>query len=269
MSDSHLLVDDGHGIRTITINRPEAKNALSLAMRARLCELLSEAEQDASTRVVVLAATDPVFSAGVDFKEVASGEGLSGTRSKPWSAYDAQFTINPGKALRAMTTPVIAAVNGACVSGGLEIALSSSFVVASERARFADTHARLGVVATWGLTALLPRAVGVRKAREMSITGNFVGADEALRLGMVNHVVPHEQLDAFVRKLAEDVAGTGAVSEVLRLYARGDGLSLADALALEAEHTCRRGSFDAEAFGAAGRATAARGSQPAPGPATP
>ncbi len=255
---SALLVDDSAGIRTITINRPEAKNALSLAMRVQLCELLSEAEQTPELRAVVIGAVDPVFSAGVDFKEIAAGADASATKS--WNAFDAQFTINPGKALRAMTTPVIAAVNGACVSGGLEIALSSSFVVASDKARFADTHARLGVVATWGLTALLPRAVGIRKAREMSITGNFVGAEEALRIGLVNHVVPHGELDAFARRLALDVAATGAVNEVLRLYARGEGLSLADALALEAEHTCRRGAFDAQAFGEAGRATAARGS---------
>jgi enoyl-CoA hydratase len=256
MSDDHLLVDDADGVRTITLNRPEAKNAMTLAMRLRLCELLSQAEQSPDTRVVVLAAVDPVFSAGVDFKEVAATDS-----PKPWNAFDAQFAINPGKALRAMTTPVICAVNGACVSGGLEVALSSSFVIASDRARFADTHARLGVVATWGLTALLPRAVGIRKAREMSITGNFVLAEEALRLGLVNQVVPHEELATTVRRLAGDVAGTGAVQEVLRLYARGDGLSLADALALEAEHTCRRGAFDARAFGEAGKATAARGSQ--------
>jgi enoyl-CoA hydratase len=259
VSDDRLLVDDGHGIRTITLNRPEAKNALTMAMRMRLCALLSEAEQDAGIRVVVITAVDPVFSAGVDFKEISTG-----TTASPWSAFDAQFTINPGKALRAMTTPVIAAVNGACVSGGLEIALSSSFIVASDKARFADTHARLGVVATWGLTALLPRAVGIRKAREMSITGNFVAADEALRIGLVNDVVPHEELDHRARALAADVAGTGAVSEVLRLYARGENLSLADALALEAEHTCRRGAFDAKAFGEAGKITAARGSQAAP-----
>lgn len=261
MSADHLLVDDADGIRTITLNRPGAKNALTLAMRLRLCELLSQAEQSPDTRAVVIAAVDPVFSAGVDFKEIATGD-----TSKPWNAFDAQFSINPGKALRAMTTPVICAVNGACVSGGLEIALSASFVVASDRARFADTHARLGVVATWGLTALLPRAVGIRKAREMSVTGNFVLAEEALRLGLVNHVVSHEELDTAARKLALDVAATGAVQEVLRLYARGEGLSLADALALEAEHTCRRGAFDAQAFGEAGKATAARGSQSA-GPA--
>ena len=247
-----LLVDDADGIYTITFNRPDAKNALSSAMRQRLCEVLSGCEQRADVRVVVITAVDPVFTAGVDFKEVSSGGGTK------WNAHDAQFTINPGKALRAMATPVICAVNGACVSGGLEIALSSSFVVASDRARFADTHARLGVVATWGLTALLPRVVGIRMAREMSITGNFVDAADALRLGLVNHVVAHDELALFARKLAADVAATPAVSEVMRLYARGEGLSLADALALETEHVTRR-SFDAAAFGEAGRATAARG----------
>jgi enoyl-CoA hydratase len=249
-----ILVDDADGIRTITLNRPEAKNALTAAMRQRLCVLLSEAEQHAGTRAVVLAAVDPVFSAGVDFKEVSTAGGAG------WNAYDAQFAVNPGRALRAMTTPVVCAVNGACVSGGLEMALSASFVVASDRARFADTHARLGVVATWGLTALLPRAVGIRMAREMSVTGNFVDAAEALRIGLVNHVVAHDELGPFARSLASDVAATGAVTEIMRLYARGEGLSLPEALALETEHVTRR-SFDAEAFGEAGRATAARGSE--------
>ena len=155
MADGLLLVDDVDGVRTITINRPEAKNALSADMRAHLCSLLSASERDPEVRAMVITAVDPVFSAGVDFKEVSAG-------ASTWNPHDAQFTVNPGSALRAMLTPVICAVNGACVSGGLEIALSSSFIVASERARFADTHARLGVVASWGLTALLPRAVGVR-----------------------------------------------------------------------------------------------------------
>jgi enoyl-CoA hydratase len=238
-----LLVDDDEGIRTITINRPEVKNALTAAMRTRLCELLADADGAAEVRTVVIAAVDPVFSAGVDFREVATGPPSAG---------------NPGKALRAMTKPVICAVNGACVTGGLEIALSCTFVVASERARFADTHARLDVVAGWGLTALLPRAVGIRKAAEMSITGNFVDAEEALRLGLVNHLVPHDKLGSFTRALALDVAGTSAVADVLDLYRRGDGLPLADALALEAEHIAGR-PFDPAAFNAAGVATAARG----------
>ena len=259
MTADQLLVDDDAsiGVRTITFNRPEAKNAINRAMRQELCGLLSAAEQDPAVRVVVITGTDPAFTAGVDFKETAA----AAPDQPAWNAYDAQFHLNPGRALRAMSTPVIAAVNGPCVSGGLEIALSSAFVVASDQARFADTHARLGVVATWGLTALLPRAVGVRKAREMSVTGNFVDAGEALRIGLVNHVVAHDDLLPFVNRLAADVAATPAVAEVMTLYTRGDGLSLAGALALETEHTARR-SFDPAAFGRAGTETAARGHLP-------
>jgi enoyl-CoA hydratase/carnithine racemase len=242
MSEDTLLVVDDDGIRTITFNRPEVKNALTAAMRTRLCESIADADADNGIRAVVVTAVDPVFTAGVDFREAAAG---------------APPARNPGEALRAMAKPVICAVNGACVTGGLEIALSCTFVVASDRARFADTHARLDVVAGWGLTALLPRAVGVRTAAEMSITGNFVDAAEALRLGLVNHVVPHDELGPFTRGLADDIARTGAVAEVLDLYRRGDGLPLADALALEAEHVAGR-RFDPSAFAAAGRATAAR-----------
>jgi enoyl-CoA hydratase len=153
--------------------------------------------------------------------------------------------------------PVICAVNGACVSGALEIALSCSFIVASDRARFADTHAMLGVVPTWGLTALLPRAVGVRKAREMSMSGAFVDAAEALRIGLVNHVVPHKQLLPFTLDLAERIPATQAVAEVLDLYARGEDLSLAAALALETSRSIGR-KYDLAAFTAAGRSASAR-----------
>ncbi|HLM18178.1 MAG TPA: enoyl-CoA hydratase-related protein [Acidimicrobiia bacterium] len=246
-----LVVDDADGVRTITINRPEVKNALTAAMRARFCALIEESDRDESVRAVIVTAVDPVFSAGVDFKEVAAG---GGSRSP------ASPTTNPGSALRGATTPVVCAVNGACVTGALELALSCTFIVASERARFADTHARLDVVAAWGLTALLPRAVGVRKAAELSITGNFVGAEEALRIGLVNHVVAHDELLPFAHALVDDIAPTAAVGQVLDLYRRGDGLPLADALALEAEHAAGR-RVDPVAFGAAGAAAAARPSR--------
>jgi enoyl-CoA hydratase len=156
-----------------------------------------------------------------------------------------------------MRKPVICAVNGACVSGALEIALSASFIVASDRARFADTHALLGVVPTWGLTALLPRATGVRKARQMSVTGDFVHAEEALRVGLVNRVVPHDELLSFTLDLARRIPATGAVGEMLDLYSRGAGLSLAEALEVEAAHSAGR-RYDMAAFMAAGQAAAAR-----------
>jgi len=145
--------------------------------------------------------------------------------------------INPGQALRAMDKPVICAVNGACATGALEIALSCTWIIASERARFADTHARVGLLPRWGMSALLPRAVGLRKAREMTATGNFVGADEALRIGLVNEVVGPDQLLDRARQLAADVASSdpAAVRRTLALYDEGDSRSLAGALGLEAE----------------------------------
>jgi enoyl-CoA hydratase len=244
----NLRVADDDGIRVVTIHRPEAKNALNSAMRAAFVDIVAQADADEEIRAMVITATDPVFSAGVDFKEPVRGE----RRAVDWA-----LRPDPAAALRAATTPSICAVNGACVSGALEIALSCTFVIASERARFADTHARLNVVAGWGLTALLPRAVGVRKAREMSITGNFVDAEEALRIGLVNHIVPHAELVARAVALARDVAPQPAVGEVLRLYARGEGLSLPEALALEKDWTAHR-AHDPDAFRTLGQETARR-----------
>lgn len=236
-----------HGvIRVLTIDRPESKNALHGALRSELCAAVAAADRDDDVRVVMLTAVDPVFSAGVDFKQLDRGPGETG------SALD----VTPAAAVGAARKPVVCAVNGACVSGALELALSCSFIIASERARFADTHAMLGVVPTWGLTALLPRAVGVRKAREMSITGDFVDATEALRIGLVNHIVPHGDLLPFTLELAGRIPSHGAVGEMLSLYARGEDLSLAAALAAEMTHSIGR-TYDLDAFTAAGSATAA------------
>jgi enoyl-CoA hydratase len=244
----HLRLEDRDGIRTVTIDRPEVKNALTRRMRADLCDLLGAADTDPAVAVVVLTAVDPVFSGGVDFKEVAAGAPGRGTGD-----------TNPGEALRAMTTPVICAVNGACVTGALEIALSCSFVIASERARFADTHARLGVMATWGLTALLPRAVGVRMATEMSVTGNFVDADTALRIGLVNRVVAHDDLLPAAYTLARDVAPGEAARATGRFYRDTEGESLTDALRRGAERAAEfNTNLRPEAFGAAGQAAARR-----------
>ncbi len=243
----HLQIEDRDGIRLLTIDRPESKNALNGPLMRRLRSEFAAADVQDAVQVVVLTAVDPVFSAGVDFKQVEPGSSDSG----------AQTGFNPASVLRTMRKPVICAVNGACVSGALEIALSASFIVASDRARFADTHALLGVVPTWGLTALLPRAVGVRKAREMSVTGDFVSAEEALRIGLVNHVVPHEQLLTFALGLARRIPGKPAVGEMLDLYGRGEDLSLAGALEVEAAYTASR-TYDMAAFRSAGQSVVRR-----------
>jgi len=246
-SMKHLRCESHGAVRLVTFDRPEKKNALSNEMRSQLCRLLADLDADETVKAVVLTGTDPAFTAGVDFTDI----------DPAFKASEAQFSVNPGRALRAMSTPVLCAVNGACVSGGLEIALSATFIVASTQARFADTHARLGVVPTWGLTALLPRAIGVRRARELSITGNFIDAATALQIGLVNHVVAHEELIPFSLQLAGQIASTPAVGEILSLYRQGEELSLQGALSLEATSTAGR-PFNAETFAKAGRETAAR-----------
>jgi len=224
-----LLTEDANGVRLITLNRPEARNALSSELIDRLVEALHAAEDDPEVRAVVLTGADPAFCAGLDLRE-AGGSGLPGAtvvdpKASPWWV------------LHNMTTPVIGAINGPAVTGGLELALQCTFLLASERAVFGDTHARVGVHPGGGLTGLLPQAVGFRKAREMSLTGNFINAAEAHRVGLVNHVVPHPDLLPTALRLAADIAGgdprtVAAVNETYRDVA---ALPLGQGLALERE----------------------------------
>lgn len=142
-----------------------------------------------------------------------------------------------GRPWQRTVKPVIGAVNGAAVTGGLEVALCCDFLVASERARFADTHARVGILPGWGLTVLLPQAVGLRKAKEMSMTGNFVTAEEALAFGLVNRVVAHDHLLPTAIGLARDIASNdgAAAQALLGSYERIAALTTAEGLRLEAE----------------------------------
>jgi enoyl-CoA hydratase len=136
-----------------------------------------------------------------------------------------------------MTKPVIGAINGPTVTGGFELALGCDFLVASERATFGDTHARVGVTPGGGMSVFLPQTVGLRKAKEMSLTGNFIDAREALGLRLVNHVVGHDDLLPTARRLATDIVGNDqhAVRNLKQLYDRGSKLSVGDAIALEQE----------------------------------
>jgi len=225
--EEHLVVTDADGVRTILLNRPEARNALSRAVRLRLKEVVAGAGTDDSIDVVVLTGTDPAFSGGVDLKEIAAGTAGDASR--------ADEITDPAAVLRACPKPVIAAVNGVCVTGALELALSCDIIVASERARFADTHGKVGFRPAWGMSVFLPRAVGARKAIEMAITGRFVDAHEALRLGLVNHVVAHDDLLLFTYALAADIRALDqeTVRDLLALFRTTRGLTVDDALAAE------------------------------------
>ena len=210
-----VLVDVADGVATITINRPEARNALNRAVRSALPKAVSACEADDAVDVMILTGTDPAFSAGVDLKEIGAGAAAGDDlRSGPADGAPAEVIDMGGRneegrlpwrgALPPRTKLLIGAINGVAVTGGFELALGCDFLIASDRARFADTHARVGVMPGWGLTVLLPQRVGVARAREMSVTGNFIDGQQAYEWGLVNHVVPHDELLPYCRQLAAD-----------------------------------------------------------------
>jgi enoyl-CoA hydratase len=216
-----------HGMtRLVTIDRPESRNALTSSMRRDFGVMFAEFDADDDVAVVVLTGSDPSFTAGVDLKERMTGAAPL-PRVRP----------NPGDVLRSFKKPVICAVNGPCVTGGLEIALCCTFIVASHRAVFKDTHARLGLMPGWGMSALLPRAVGPRLAAEMTLSGRAIDANEALRAGLVNVVVAHDELISTALDSAASIAsGDGrTIRAAIALYRRGDGAPLEDAIAYEQE----------------------------------
>lgn len=197
----------------VTLNRAEARNALSSELLSLLTETMARIDADDAVDAIVLTGADPAFCAGLDLKELGSGGG-------PGPMPDFRRDDGTRGPFGAIAKPVIGAVNGVAITGGLELALACDFLVASDRARFADTHARVGIQPGWGLTVLLPEAVGMRRAREMSATGNFLDAATALSWGLVNHVVPHDELLGFATQLAADIASndTRAVRQIYATY---------------------------------------------------
>lgn len=230
--DDVVLVEVDGAVATVTLNRPEARNALNRDLRKALPSRMSELDADPAVRAIVLTGSDPAFCAGLDLKELAGG----GDALRETGATGERRLSRRGP-FPEMETPVIGAVNGVAITGGFELALACDYLVASERARFADTHARVGIMPGWGLTVLLPEAIGVRRAKEMSTTGNFLDAETAMTWGLVNHVVPHDELLAFARGLAADIATIEpvAVRRMLRTYDEGALRDGAGAWALEAE----------------------------------
>jgi enoyl-CoA hydratase len=219
-SDDVLLIDTTDRVRTLTLNRPRSRNALSSALRREFFAALRVAEADVTVDVIILTGADPVFCAGLDLKELGNTTELPDISPK-WPP---------------MTKPVIGAINGAAVTGGLELALYCDLLIASERARFADTHARVGLLPTWGLSVRLPQKVGVGMARRMSLTGDYLSAEEALRAGLVTEVVPHDQLMPTARRTAAAIVGNNqkAVRALLASYHCIDDAQTNEGLWIEA-----------------------------------
>ena len=223
MSEPVIIVNQEGGIATVTLNRPEKLNALNRDLRGQFCRVMQELRADRNIGVVIITGAGRAFCAGLDLREL----GAEGIREDGNATF---ITV-----IDDMEVPVIAAVNGFAVTGGFELALACDIMIAAEEAQFADTHARVGVMPGGGMSARLPRAVGVRKAKELSLTGNYLTARDAERMGLVNRVVPRDQLLGTAREIATQIIGNNQriVRQMKRLYDLTTRATLHDALRIE------------------------------------
>lgn len=232
---SQVIVNRSGHVATVTLNRPEAMNALSRTMRIQFWNALQELADDDSVRAIVLTGAGRAFCAGLDLKELGTaGVGVIDASSDDPS-------LNPIKAIEYCPQPVIGAINGAAITGGFELALACDILLASDHARFADTHSRVGVMPGWGLSQKLSRAIGLGRAKQLSLSGNFLGAEDALAWGLVNQVFkPAELLSAAV-DLGKDIASADqpTVRRYRQLIDDGYMLPLGEGLNLESEWAAR------------------------------
>lgn len=231
MSDDPLLVDVADGVATVTLNRPQAMNALSRGLRAALVDTFRRLAADDAVEVVILTGSGRAFTAGLDLKELGGESG---------AATDTESAVAGGDVVAAVQRcgkPVIGAINGFAITGGFELALACDVLIAARGARFADTHARVGIMPGWGLSQKLSRTIGIYRAKELSLTGNYLSAEQAEAWGLVNRVVEPEELLPTCRALAQDMRS--CVPDVMRAYKRvidqGYAETFARGLAIENE----------------------------------
>ncbi len=220
MRYENLILEIDNEIATLTINRPKSLNALNTELLNEIRLALEEVENTPDIRVlVVTGAGEKAFVAGADIAELA---GLTPLSSK-------YFVANGHKTMDRLQTlpiPVIAAVNGFALGGGLELALACDFIYASEKARFGLPEITLGLIPGFGGTQRLPRIIGKNLAKEMIFTGKMLSAQEALQAGFVNRVFPHDRLMAETLKTARDIASKGRVSLNAAKQAINQGLNV-------------------------------------------
>lgn len=231
MNEPVVLVDKSEGIATVTLNRPDKMNALNTALRAELTRVMSELGKDESVGVVILTGAGRAFCAGLDLKEL--GGEVRSDASLSSAVTGGAFT----DAFATLGKPLIAAVNGVAVTGGFEVALACDIIIASSEARFADTHVRVGILPGWGLSQRLSRVLGMYRAKELSLTGNYLSAEQAERWGLVNRVVAPGELLQTARALAKDMLSCdpATLKKLKRLIDDGYALDFAGSLALEQE----------------------------------
>lgn len=212
-----VLLEKCDGYAIVRLNRPEHMNALSRELRADFVAAFEECQRDEEVRVVIVTGNGKAFCAGFDLKELTDPNAGSADQT-------GDNTI--ARAMEAFNGPVIGAINGHAITGGFEMALACDVLIASEQARFADTHARVGILPGWGLSQRLPRLIGLSRAKELSLTGRPLFADEALAWGLVNRVVPADDLLTNAIEIAQSMCA--CVPHIMREYKKliDDGFSM-------------------------------------------
>jgi enoyl-CoA hydratase len=230
-SMSVVTVEERSGVALVTLNRPEANNALNRALSEAITATFTELAGSTTVRAIVLTGAGRSFCAGVDLKALSDEPEMLSTG----------MGLGPASpivvALEQCPQPIIGAINGAAVTGGFELALACDYLFASTEARFADTHARVGILPGWGLSQKLTRIIGINRAREMSLAGNFIDAHRAEAWGLVNRVcTPENLMDETLASAAQVADGdANAVIALKALMNDGAKQNLGDALMLEGE----------------------------------
>jgi enoyl-CoA hydratase len=231
MEFKYIIYEKSEGIATITLNRPEALNAFSKEVVDEVLQALEDIRNDENTRVVILTgAGEKAFSAGADIKAM---KGMNTLKARELSLMGEKICVS----LENLEKPVIAAINGYALGGGLEVAMSCDLRIASENARMGQTEINIGLIPGWGGTQRLTRLIGRTKAKELIFTGKMIDAKTAEQLGIVNLVVPADKFKETVRQFALELAQKApvAIKIAKALINKGAEIGLDAALALERE----------------------------------
>lgn len=226
MSEPVIKVDVENEVALVTLNRPQAMNALSRELRTAIADTFEKLEADPAVRVVILTGAGKAFCAGLDLKELGQGRD---------TVQGSVETKDPVSSIARFSGPIIGAINGVAITGGFELALACDVLICSSEARFADTHGRVGILPGWGLSQRLSRTIGVYRAKELSLTGNFLTAQQAADWGLANRVVAPSELIPAAKKLAADMLSLvpEALSGYKRLIDQGYAENFGDALKTE------------------------------------
>lgn len=230
MSYAAILVErSSDGFATLTLNRPDKLNTLSIALRREFAAAIAELEADPAVRVLIVTGAGRAFTAGLDLDEWGA----------PGTVAAAAYEHDVVQALLRFSGPVIGAINGLAITGGVEIALACDVLIASNQAKFADTHVKVGLLPGWGGSVRLARRIGIHRAKELALTGRFFSAEEAAAWGLVNRVVAADQLRTEAEAMARQMLA--GVPEALTAYKRllddGYAAPFDDAMKLERERS--------------------------------